>query len=113
MRKRKQLVGIISLLRRNMSQRNIGTPTFPPACAGYVIHRGACKGPSQSFNPFKKEGDRFLVIQMHKVSRVPEVHEWKSSAEPSPAQPPSTIMQLTPGITQLLRVRDVCVGAFF
>lgn len=96
-----------------MSQHNIATPTFPPACAGYVIHRGACKGPSQSFNPFKKEGDRFLVIQMHKISRVPEVHEWKSAAEPSQSQFPSTIMQLTPGVTLLLKVRHVFVAAFF
>ena len=88
--------------RHPMSSLKPTGPTFPPTIPGHVIFSGICKGPSQSL--FKKESDRFLVLQIHKETRAVEVHEWKSSKEPLPTEPPFCIFQLTPGVSNVTKV---------
>ena len=85
-----------------MSSAKQPVPTFPAANCGNIIYQGKCKTASQSF--FKSESDRYLVLQMHKETRQPQLHEWKSSKEPPHSEAPFAVSQLTPGITAVYRV---------
>jgi hypothetical protein len=93
---------------QKMSSADSTKPTFPPAIPGHTIYRGLCKTKSASM--FRSESDRYLQLQMHKDTRHPQVLEWKCSQEPLQSEPPFSVLQLTPGTTQVVRVvRAKCV----